>query len=460
MKVIEKFLNSIFYIMFIFGLTFLIWTFNKPTPPYDFNLYNMIGIIFLIFIGTLIFIFYENTLYTIPTIMAILFFINKSDMDFNTVAGLGFPYIGFGIFLLGPIIHLIKYKPKFKKGYFFLGFLLIGISYIMALIYLPFEVAAIPVSLMGLLYFGLYIFFTTTLKGNTDYLFKLMLSMNLLMTAQVFYYIYQGYLLNPDLEFAYRIYAGWGRNLGWANINDMCFYIALTFPSYLYFIFKRPKNYFIWFLMWLPTFAVLLSKSRGGVIGFASVLGLSGIYLLLKGNARHLKHAMVYFTLTGVLVYIGLDVFKVWWEFFIESFNEDLNAFSSGRIEIYKIGIDMFKRYPIFGAGWTSLINLRPGSRLFMYHSTFIQALATMGMFGLFALLIHYVQVFKFMYRKMSLEKGLFLLGYIASQIHGLIDNVQYAVPYSILIVFFLVIFEKSNGDSKFEEIHERYHLI
>jgi O-antigen ligase len=392
--------------------------------------------------------------------LAILFFINKSDMDFNTVAGLGFPYLGFGLFLIGPIIHWIRYKPKFNKGFFFYGFLLIGIAYILPLIYLPFEFAAIPVSMMGLIYFGLYLFYVNTLKGNTDYLFKLMLIINLLMTAQIFYYIYQGYLLNPELEFVYRVYAGWGRNLGWANINDMCFYIALTFPSYLYFIFKKPKNYFIWFLMWLPTLAILLSKSRGGVIGFVAVLALCGIYLLLKGNQRHLKHAMLYIVITSFLIYIGMDLFRVWWEFFIESFGSDLNEFSSYRIDIYKIGIEMFKKYPVFGAGWTSLINERPGSRLFMYHSTFVQSLATMGIFGLFALSVHYFQVFKFMYRKISLEKGLFMLGYIASQIHGLIDNVQYALPYSILMVFFLVIFETSNQNSSFETIHERYHLI
>ena len=460
MKTFEKFLNSGLYIFIIFFITFVIWTFNKDTEPYDFNLYNMIGIIVLVSIGTIIFSLYENTMYTLPTMMSILFFINKSDMDFQTVSSLGFPYLGLMIFLIGPIIHIIRFKPKFKKGLFFLGFLLMAISYVIPIIYLPFEVALIPVSMMGVLYFGLYFFFSNTMKGQTNYLFKLMLMMNLLMTAQVFYYIYQGYLLNPELEFHYRIYAGWGRNLGWANINDMCFYIALTFPSYLYFIFKKPKNYFIWLLMWLPTIAVLLSKSRGGVIGFASVVGLCVIYLAIKGNHRHLKHAMLYLIVTSTLIYIARDIFYVWWEFFLDSFGEDLNDFSTGRIEIYKIGFDMFKQYPLFGAGWTSLINYRPGSRLFMYHSTLIQAIATMGLFGLFALIIHYIEVFRFMFKGITLEKGLFLLGYVASQIHGLIDNVQYAVPYMLLLVFFLSIFETREESSNFEVINHRYHMI
>src|SRR5690606_7817032 len=122
------------------------------------------------------------------------------------------------------------------------------------------------VSMMGALYLGLYIFYSSTIKGNIDYLFKIMLFANLLLTAEVMIYLYRGYLLNPELDIYHRIYAGWGRNFGWANINDMCFYIALTFPSYLYFIFKKPNTYLIWFLMILPTAVVILSKSRGGII--------------------------------------------------------------------------------------------------------------------------------------------------------------------------------------------------
>jgi hypothetical protein len=64
------------------------------------------------------------------------------------------------------------------------------------------------------------------------------------------------------------------------------------------------------------------------------------------------------------------------------------------------------------------------------------------------------------MLSKITLEKYLFLIGYLASQAHGLIDNVQYAVPYSIMIVFILAIFETSEKKTSFEEIDHKYHLL
>ncbi|PKM48198.1 MAG: hypothetical protein CVV01_04735 [Firmicutes bacterium HGW-Firmicutes-6] len=95
-----------------------------------------------------------------------------------------------------------------------------------------------------------------------------------------------------------------------------------------------------------------------------------------------------------------------------------------------------------------------------MFHSTFIQALAAMGIFGLIALLVHYYQIGKFMLVNHKLEKSLFLIGYVASQVHGLIDNVQYAVPYSVLIVLFLSVFETSEIKSSFKKENHRYYLI
>ncbi len=444
MKSFLTFLKSGYYLGLIFLLTFTIWTFYEDTPPYAFNLYNMMGILFLILLGTLWFILFEDTTVTLPTTLAILFFINKSNMDFETVASFGFPYIGVGLFFLGPIVHLIRFKPRFRLNTFFWGFLLIGVSYLIPLLYLPFEISAIPVSMMGILYLLLYLFYANTLKGDLRYLFRILLGINLLLTFQVFFYLYQGYLQTPDLALIYRLFSGWNRNLGWANINDMCFYLALTFPSYLYFIFKHPKNPIFWFMMWLPMMAVILSKSRGGLLGFSFCLLFCLIFLLIKGNKTLIKNAMFFVVVSGMIIYFSQDVFIVWWEFFTDSLGDDLNQFSSGRIEIYQIGFDVFKTYPLFGGGWTSLINLRPDSRLFMYHSTLVQSLAAMGLFGLFALLVHYGQVFRFLLRYRTLEKSLFLIGYLASQIHGLIDNVQYAVPYSILMVLFLALFEKA----------------
>src|SRR5690554_1951209 len=174
-----------------------------------------------------------------------------------------------------------------------------------------------------------------------------MLFANILLFLQVGLYVYRGFIAHPDLEFVDRLFMGWGRNLGWANINDMCFYIALTFPSYIYFIYKKPyRNMYLWLIMIIPVILVLLSESRGGMIGFA--INFFGVLLfnLVKGHRIQLIQMIVFLIMISIIFFIYQEALFKWWDTFVKSFGEDLNDFSSNRIEIYKQGLDVFKAHP------------------------------------------------------------------------------------------------------------------
>lgn len=460
MTKIEKFFNSTFYVLLVFLITFISWSFYKETPPHAFNLYNMIGLFFLVLLNTFLLITYKNTLYTIPIVISFLFIINRTDMTFETASAFGLPIIAFATFLIGYLIHFVRFRPKIKTGVFFLGFFLIALGYVIPLLYTPFTMSLFTISIMGFIYLSFYIFYASTLKGNIDYLFKIMIAINILITAQFFFFTYQGFILNPELEFFDRLFIGWGRRLGWANVNDVAIYLSLTFPAYLYFIFKNPKTYTFWILMFFPMIAVLLSKSRGGMIGFVLTLLAVFIFFVLRGNKKHLLRGLLFITFSLIIFYVGRTAFYLWCQFFLDSFGNDLNSLSSGRIEMYLIGLDVFKQYPLFGGGWLSLVE-RSGNPMFvMYHSTIVHALAAMGLFGFGALIIHYYQVFKYMFVRLSLEKSLFLIGYLATQIHGLIDNTQYSVMYSVLVLLFLSIWETSPKQTIFKLNNHRYHLL
>lgn len=461
MKHIERFLNSGVFIAIIFLMTLISWSFYKETPPHVFNIYNLAGIFILSGLMFIILSLFKNTLYISPILISFLFILNKSDMNFETTVSFAWPYIVLGLLFLGPIVHYIRFKPTFKKGHFTLGLLLIAISYVANLLFLPFDIQAIPVSILGFVYLGFYLFLTSSVRGNIAYIFKIMLFANILLTLQVGIYLYRGYMAHPELEFIERLFVGWGRNLGWANINDMCFYIALTFPSYIYFIYKKPyRNMYLWLVMIIPVIVVILSESRGGMIGFAfSFFGVLA-FNLVKGHKIQLSQMLVFMALLAIIFFIFQGALFKWWETFKASFGEDLNDFSTGRMDIYKQGFEVFKAHPLFGGGWLSLQQLNPGSRLFMYHSTPVQSLAAMGLFGFVALIIHYIQVATFFFKSLTLEKSLFIIGYLASQIHGIIDNVQYAVPYSLLMVIIFAIWENSELKTEFDIVHHRYQLL
>ena len=214
MKRFEPILKSGYYIGFIFLVTLFAWSFYEETPPHLFNFYNTMLILGLAALHTLILISFENTLYSVPTGLSFIFIVNKSNMDFNTIGQLGFPIFFMMMFILGYVVYFIKYKPTLKPKAFFLGLFLIALGYVIPLYYTPWSLSAFMVSIMGFFYLGIYVFYSNTMKGNLDYLFKVLLLINLLLTAQVGLYLYRGFLLNPHLDFYHRLYAGWGRNLG------------------------------------------------------------------------------------------------------------------------------------------------------------------------------------------------------------------------------------------------------
>lgn len=468
MKNIESFLQSKYYIGFIFMITLITWSFNWETPPYAFNVYNMIIVYSIIFMNAFVLCMFKNTLYSIPLVFSLLFIINENNISFDNTNELGFPMISFLTFLVGYSVYFIRFRPKFKIKRFTLGLFLIALSYVIPLIYTPFSLSAITVSSLGFVYLFLYLFYANTTDGNLKYLFTLFLAINLLLVYQVGYYILQGYILNPHLSFAERITVGWGRNFGWGNVNDICFYIALTMPAYLYFIYRKPHSFMRWIIIILPITAVILTKSRGGLIG----LGIAFMGMLLftfkRGAKINYKHIITTLSVLVVLAVIARGVLWEWIEYLAEKLPLGLDGFTSYRLFIYEHAWEIFLERPLFGSGWLSINRVFEawletfGSfhRLFMYHSTIFQALAAMGLFGLAALIVHYVQIFKYFLRDLKFEKSIFMIGYIATQVHGLVENVQYSVPYSILIVFTLLMFETSKEKTLFHLVDKRYELI
>jgi len=465
MKKLEDFLKSWKYIALIFLITLLAWSFYKQDPVYAFNRYNMFIVYFIILCNAIILGMFKNSLYSIPLVFSLLFIINQANITFDNAGEIGFPSISLITFILGYSVYFIRFRPTIQFKKFALGLLLIAISYVIPLIYIDFSWSSFSISMMGFIFFGLYIFYANTVKGDLKYLFTLLLAINLLLVYQVGFYIFQGFVLNPTLPFDERLTIGWGRNLGWGNINDVCFYLSLTLPAYVYFIYRKPHELYRWLMIVLPIAAIILTKSRGGLIGL--VVALIGMIILIftRGSKVHKRNILILFAVVLISGVIAHEILINWIQRTIELLVLGADGFTSNRLFIYSHAWDIFLEYPLFGAGWISINRVFEAwletfgahHRLFMYHSTLFQALAAMGLFGLTALIIHYIQVFKYFFKNISLEKYLLIIGYIATQVHGLIENVQYAVPYSILIVAILAVFETSEKSTEFKLIQGVY---
>ena len=454
MKRIESFLNSTLYIVIVYAFALVTWSIKGTNDTITtFGLFNMIGIFIIVFLLTLVLSLYANARYAIPLLTSLLFVVNNSVITFDTLNTFGFPYVTLALIIVGPMIHIIRFKPKFRFKGLTLGLLLIAIAYLIPLIYTDRSLKAIAISGVGMLYFLFYFFLSNTTKGDVDYFFKMLLIMNLLMVAEfgikMMRTIAQYYELSLVEAIKTGLDTGWGGNLGWANVNDLCYYLTLTLPGYVYFIFKKPKNILFWFLLLLPAGVVLLTQSRGGFVGFAIVaLGL-GLIILIHGKHHQYFYAVFTVIVTALIAYLSKDVLISIYNGFLQTLQgASINSFSSSRIWIYTRGLELFEASPWFGQGWISidiLVAESGGHRLFMYHSTIIHVLATMGIFGLIALLVHYYQVFRIIFDNWSLEMRLILVAFIAVQIHGLVDNIQFSVPYSFLVAMLFPLLENTS---------------
>lgn len=461
MQHIEKLLKHPSYALIVFAYAIITWSFYKP-HDIGFNLINVILVGLLVLFHFFLLVFYKNTAYALPVVFTFLFIVNQSNMTLDTVGSLSLPIIAFILIVSSYIIHIVRYKVKLKQGVLFKGLLLLAIAYMIPLIYTEFSFKAFFVSLAGFIYLFFYLFYKNTLVISKEELFKIIFLFSLAMSYQFVFYFVQGFILNDHLPFYERISSGWGRNLGWANINDLCFYTTLTLPSYIYFIIKKKNNLVYWLLLIIPVIAVILSTSRGGMIGF-SLAALGMLYIGYRHFDQSKKKQLLIFIITTlVLLGVNYPLILGWIGDFAQSTNGTITEFSTHRLFIYDEAIQTFLKYPIFGGGWISiegvmdqlLIETGLNYRLFMYHSTLFHTLATMGLFGLFALVIYYIDLFKYLFKNITLEKRLLIIGFIASQVHGLIDNVQFAVPYSFLIVWIMASFENSEDSDFIETNH------
>lgn len=449
MHAIEKFLESKYYVFTIFLITLISWMNHEINPQFGFNTINMISVYFFVVMTAVFLFFFKNTKYVVPLIFSLLFVLNKQDLTFNTTT-LIFPVVSLSLLILSFVFHCIRFKIVLRARTFFGGFLLIAIAYIIPIIYIPIELSTLPVFLIGLVYVWFYVFFSNTIEVNDSDIFTWLVAINMLLVAQMFIFTYRGFFIWPDLNFFDRLFLGWLRNLGWGNLNDLTFYITLTFPSYLYFIIKKNQAIY-WLPMFLSVIAIVLTKSRGGYLGFGFMFMMSSIFLIKFGRQKDRIRLLIFVAIPIITLLMVPGILLTIWEDFQTSIGSGIDFFTGNRLYIYQNGLKIFSQYPIFGAGWLSINWFPFDGRIFMFHSTIIHVLATMGLFGLFALVVHYYQILTFFKRHIGFATILFIIGYFATQVHGLIENVQFSVPYSVLLAILLSSFENMKPEIKLD---------
>lgn len=452
MKRIEGFLESNLYPLIVAFLGFIAWVLPK-----NFFWLNSTLIILLVLLAVFLFSFFKNTKHIIPIALALMFMINVQNIGIEDIEGISVYHVMIGLALFGLIIYFAKFKYKFKFDFIAFGLLLIAISYFIPMTYMPFSSLFFFMSFTGLLYFLFYAFLISTAKVSTDEILNYFFFASLQLLAILIYSMGTSFyelLLENNLNdtISQGIKSGWGgTDYGFGNINDLTIHLAVLSGGIFYKVLKKPKNYFYWLFVIIGVLTVLFSGSRGGVITLILILFVNYIMLFVYGSKGQILFGNLLIIIFGILMYLNKDIFLILYENFIQGGLDDLDSFSSGRIKLYKEAITIFKKYPVFGAGWTTL---ESGNidRLQVFHSTIFHTLAISGMFGLISVFIFTIACFTRLLKNLTLNVLILGVPWTMTMLHGLIDNTIHMVIYTLLTILIFTAVQTNNEHTKRKE--------
>lgn len=465
---LKGFIESKYFLIILSIVTFLSWLFNfdsiGPQPKFDMLEIFMISIYALII--AFILIFFKETIYTFPLIIQAIIMLSNQNMGMDSLNNLFFIYVILAILIISFIYHLFKYKVKLNLGTLGVGLLIFAVAYVLSLsgYFLdqkPFEISIIVISLMGFGYFGFYVFYRSTNKENhLPYLLKSLyyLSFVVILQTVTMFIIYfidnkaQGSFLDTikvaiDQRWMYekngiivRLSVGWGVG------NNIAGLLAMLLPVNMYFLFisKFKKDKILHLAtMVLSLIIIVLTTSRGAYLGVLAfmIIFLLAIILYAKIDYKKYKKELIIGGIILVIIAVPLGIYM--FDFF-KSFMSS-NSILNGREEDWSDAIKYFLEYPVFGKSWYS--DMWEDNSFRSYHNTILHTLATMGMFGLFALIYHHIGVIHLFIKNKGFETLVVSGMLIITHVHGMVDNTYYAPLHLLpLLILFIAIENKKTS--------------
>lgn len=375
----------------------------------------------------------------------------SSDFFYNS--GVQIYFLCLGVLLVACLIFRFIVFPQdrnfFKESKLRLGIILMTLAFLLNGVFFGnYTVKNLPFGLlMALSFFIFYIYFYNTLyiDKNTGTFVGYML----VMTAGIIFiqlgkiYLFDNVIVDGSVNKDVLI-AGWGMS---NNVGGM---LGMFFPACFFIAYKRKKLGWIFYVLAFVFFGgVCLTLSRTSALVSGIILIAAAIYLsIAKSPVR--KFARIF---NIAVVAAGIIFLAVFWDFVRDLFAVyfERGFDDSGRFEIWANGIRNFLRAPVFGVGFYEPLeesyNIENWIFPDMYHNIFIQMLASCGIFGLLAYLVHILQV-AFAVKKRPTAESLFYIIILVGMFGmSLLDNHLFHVFPAMVYSVFLLLSER-DGES------------
>lgn len=299
--------------------------------------------------------------------------------------------------------------------------------------------------------FAMYYLLTATIDWKSlpkDYFAWVLFFLGLCSAGQLLEVYLNGNVIVDGQIVRANIFVGWG------TYNNLGLMILLGMPGAFYLSTVRKRGFAFNLFGNFFYLCVLLSNSRTCILAGATVYFLC-MYFVLREKKNHRQNFGVF--LAAFLILLALFLF--FGEYVMKLFNGliEIGANSSGRWEIYGLGVKQFFSAPMLGKGffacdaypWWEVAgeNLLPP----LWHNTFIQMLASCGLVGLFAYVYHRVQTFWHFVSSPTKEKTFLGICILAFLLTNLLDCHFFLLGPGLFYSSFLALAEKAGAGMRSE---------
>lgn len=445
LEIVDRVVYSDWYLLAIAALVVLFWALEAMVA----------GFVTLLLIMSFLLVVKRDMTPCMPVLLSVYCVISKGEFP---------PYFAYMFIILVPVVgslvfHFVYYKTqKISGGAFGFAYLLVAASMFMGGItsnQLNDEMKGLAfAAFLGLLPFAVYELIVNCCNGmkKTDfvrYVCRAFAYLGLLITVQLLiYYIRVWTGIIP---------AGREVHLGWGISNGAATVVLSTMPITMYVAVTDKK---LWrsllfaLLAIVQMVAVISTVSRGAIL-----VGIAEFVLMIIASVAFNKHRKVYVALYVVIaavVVLCCVLLKDKLMAFVErAFNNGLDG--SGRDEIYKEAVDVFKQNKLFGVGLgyigvNSYLNSNP---MYYFHSTFFQTIASLGLFGLVASVYMYYKRVRFAFSKGRAFNIFLIVSSFGFEGYAMINTFTFlAVPGLLIIAVLTAVNERCNSisDEEYEE--------
>ena len=363
--------------------------------------------------------------------------------DSAFVLQFGFVMVASVLLLIARLILRLIQNPK--RGYprLLLGFLALGVAYMIGGILSPYyqgdTVLYGFVQIVSLA--ALYLYFRYTVDWETVpkwYVPAVFLFIGFALLAQVGnMYTLPGVFAEDGAVLRNHLFVGWG------VYNNIGCVLAMCIPAASYFSIKHRHGWIFTVLGSLLLLGVFLTQSRGSIIFGAIVFAGCAIWTLVvcKGAARW-KNLVVYAAMAVGLLVSALIFLEQVKDVFASLIYVEMD--SNGRGEIYRACWETFLGHPIFGVGFYATPGFATeGSAAFIApraHNTYLQLFASGGVFAMVMYLFHRFETGMLLFKRPSNEKMFVVFLIAALLLTSFLDcnffNIGPGILYGIALSF------------------------